>query len=86
MYNCALPYYSSITAIWFGIIQCVCDWSFLPFNNHGSTEILENSEVNEHVHYPIISPATNAIEHTVFNMRNLESKHNTLYSKSMKAN
>lgn len=62
----ALPYYGRIAAIRFSIIQCIGNWSFLSFNNHASTVILEKNKMEKDIHHPIKLPVAVIMKHTVF--------------------
>lgn len=82
----ALPYYGRIAAIRFSIIQCIGNWSFLSFNNHASTVILEKNKMEKDIHHPIKLPIAVTMKHTVFNLRSPKDENKNLYSKYMKAN
>lgn len=84
--NSTLPNYSGIVAIRFGIIERVGNWSFLPFNDHGSTEILGNDKMEEHTQHPLRLPTTVIMKHTFFNSKSLKTKYSTLHSEHMMPN
>lgn len=82
----ALPYYGGIAAIGFGIIQRVGNWSFLSFNNHASTVILEKSKMEKGIHHPIKLPLAVTMKHTFFNLRSPKAENKILYPKYTKSN
>lgn len=84
--NSALPYYGGIAAIRFGIIHCVENRSFLSFNHHGSTEVLKNDKMEEHIHYRIKLPTAVIMNHTFFNSKSLKIKYGILYSECVISN